>query len=124
MGTATAPSQELGVGGIPTVVRFGGIQLVVGTLCYFQARSWSDSPGEQACTPGSDRSFPAFSCTPIQSSIQPLCRSHYLPLLDCALSCVTEERGETGDQLFMKDPNLNTREVVPHSTCVAQTVRL
>ena len=28
MGTATAPSQELGVGGIPTVVRFGGIQLV------------------------------------------------------------------------------------------------
>ena len=56
--------------------------------------------------------------------IQPLCRSHHLPLLDCALSCVTEERGETGDQLSMKDPNLNTREVVPHSTCGAQTVRL
>ena len=125
MGKATAPSQELGVGGIPTVVGFGGIQLVWHLVLLsskklvrlpwrasLQSISWEWSL------------FPSVFLHPHPKFIQPLCRSHHLPLLDCALSCVTEKRGETGDQLSMKDPNLNTREVVPHSTCGAQTVRL
>ena len=39
-------------------------------------------------------------------------------------SVLPRQRGETVYQLSMKDPNLNKREVLPHSTCVAQTDRL
>ena len=72
----------------------------------------------------SNRSFPAFSCTSIQSSSNLCVALLAFARLRTFVCYCTEERGETGDQLSMKDPNLNTRENVPHSTCSAQTVSL
>ena len=53
-----------------------------------------------------------------------LCVGRITCLCSIAHFRVLQKSVGAGDQLSMQDSNLNTREVVPHATCVAQTVRL